>query len=161
MGEQMMIEFRGRITGNAEKHFWKKSRKMVQIPFNLVWLVLLAPVLFITIMKELWTFLVAYGIFLLFINLVILIPKGKKERIAATPKLIYVEDGYIGFATDKWRDQRKITDVKVVRDYGEFYDIIFSFGKVSEYFVCQKDLLSEGTLEEFEALFKCKIERIS
>ena len=155
-----MIEFCGRINGSAEKHFWRKSRRIVQIAFNVVWFVLMVPVLFYSIAKELWYFLVAYGVFLLFINLVIMIPKGKKERMAIVPKLIYIEDGYIEYVSDKSHDRRNIADVKVVRDYGEFYDIAFPFGKVCEYFVCQKDLLSKGTLEKFEELFIGKIERV-
>ena len=31
--------------------------------------------------------------------------------------------------------------------------MVFPFGKVSEKFICQKSLLSEGTLEDFEKLY--------
>ena len=42
-----------------------------------------------------------------------------------------------------------------------FYFIKFPFGKYSDKFICQKSLLTQGTLEEFEALFEGKIERKS
>lgn len=52
-----------------------------------------------------------------------------------------------------------IKDVKNVYDHGEFYDLVFPFGKISGKFICQKNLLTEGTLAEFEALFDGKIVR--
>ena len=57
-------------------------------------------------------------------------------------------------------EYRNIEDVKCVRDFGEFYELVFPFGKISEKFICQKDLLSKGTLAEFEALFGDKILRV-
>ena len=52
-----------------------------------------------------------------------------------------------------------IDDVKKIIDYGEFYDFVFTFSARDIYFVCQKDLLVCGTIEEFESLFEGKIER--
>ena len=54
---------------------------------------------------------------------------------------------------------RDISDVKVVVDWGEWYDIIFYFPYKSVGFICQKDLIVEGTIEEFEKLFEGKIIR--
>ena len=59
--------------------------------------------------------------------------------------------------TDKSEEFRLIADAAKVIDYGDFYYISFPFGKISNNFVCQKDLLTQGTLEEFEALFEGKI----
>ena len=39
---------------------------------------------------------------------------------------------------------------------GTWYKIKFNL-KFNMYFVCQKDLLVEGTLEEFEEIFKDKL----
>ena len=54
-----------------------------------------------------------------------------------------------------------ISDAKQLRDFGEFYEIVFPFGKVSDKFICQKNLLTQGTLEEFEKLFEGKTTRDS
>ena len=35
----------------------------------------------------------------------------------------------------------------------------FIFGKISDKFICQKDLLTKGSLEEFERIFEGKIKR--
>ena len=52
-----------------------------------------------------------------------------------------------------------ISDVKKVVDHGEFYELSFVFGKVSDKFICQKSLLTKGTLEEFKAMFGDKVYR--
>ena len=54
-----------------------------------------------------------------------------------------------------------IGDAKQVRDFGEFYEIVFLFGKISDKFICQKNLLTKGTLEQFESLFNGKLQRIN
>ena len=60
---------------------------------------------------------------------------------------------------EKFTESAAIEDVVKLVDYGEFYDLSFPFGKLNDKFVCQKSLLSKGTLEEFEALFEGKIIR--
>ena len=50
-----------------------------------------------------------------------------------------------------------IYEVKRVYDYGECYYIIYT--DMAQAIICQKDLLKQGTLEEFEALFEGKIKR--
>ena len=52
-----------------------------------------------------------------------------------------------------------IDSVDTVIDYGDWYHLLFNFEDRDTYFVCQKNLLTKGTLEEFEALFDGKIER--
>ena len=108
---------------------------------------------------ESWALILVYiGIYFAVTPLVSLL-RGEKERIAMTPKKIFVQDGYIVCATDKQTEAKEVNAVKAVLDFGEFYDIVFPFGNASEKFVCQKSLLSKGTLEDFEALFEGKIER--
>ena len=52
-----------------------------------------------------------------------------------------------------------LNEVKRVYDYRCWYYLEIDFG--DPYFICQKDLLTEGTLEEFEALFEGKIVRMN
>ena len=54
---------------------------------------------------------------------------------------------------------REIRDVKKVIDEGEWYQIIFYFPYKLAECICQKDLIVEGTIEEFEELFKDYIVR--
>ncbi len=48
-------------------------------------------------------------------------------------------------------------EVKKLVDYGKYYYILY--GGVNRAIICQKDLLVEGTLEEFENIFAGKIVR--
>lgn len=73
--------------------------------------------------------------------------------------MIRIQDNILLSVSDRATESRYIEEVKEVRDYGEYYVLVFPMGKLSEKFVCQKDLLTKGTLEEFEALFEGKIVR--
>lgn len=49
--------------------------------------------------------------------------------------------------------------VKKVLDYGEFYYIMVNRFDFANGVYCQKSLITEGTIEEFEAIFKDKLVR--
>ena len=52
-----------------------------------------------------------------------------------------------------------INEVEEVIEYEEYYHILFN--NFNKNYVCQKDLLTKGTIEEFEALFEGKITRVN
>lgn len=54
---------------------------------------------------------------------------------------------------------KNIQDIKEIWDMGTFYAVIFYFPNMDRRFICQKDLIVEGTIEEFEQLFEDKIVR--
>ena len=85
--------------------------------------------------------------------------KGKKKKESYLPYRIFTDEEYVVCITKKNEEYRLIKDVKLVYDYGEWYEITFPFGKKSSNFIYQKSLLTKGTLEEFEALFEGKIVR--
>lgn len=107
-----------------------------------------------------WGVVIAYLSFYLIFPLLVRIPRSKKEQAAVLPKRIYTERNSIVCVAEKYQERKKIADVKLVRDFGEFYELVFPFGKYSEKFICQKSLLSKGTLKAFEALFPGKIVRM-
>ena len=61
--------------------------------------------------------------------------------------------------TKEFNCHRKISQVKSVIDYGGEYYIKFNFTRNVPVCICQKDLITQGTIEEFEELFKDKIIR--
>lgn len=155
-----MIEFKGYISGTAENHFHKKGRIMGR-NIMLVAVILILPMVFaIEIQALRWVFLMTCLTFAALIPLIVRIPNSKKSQKALLPKQIFIEDEYIVCVADKYEEYKRIDDVIEVRDFGEFYELVFPFGKVSEKFICQKNLLVQGSLEEFEALFDGKIIRI-
>ncbi len=154
-----MIEFKGCITGNAEQYFWKRSRNILRNILITVILVLF-PAFFVTaILVGHLGILIIYALLSASMLLSLLIPKSKKEKNAWLPKRIFTDEEYIVCTSEKYEEFKLIQDASCVIDYGDFYYIVFPFGKISDKFVCQKDLLTQGTLEEFEALFDGKIER--
>lgn len=52
---------------------------------------------------------------------------------------------------------KEVKKIKKVIDNGKYYTVIYS--GLSNAIICQKNLLVEGTLEEFEAIFEGKIKR--
>jgi hypothetical protein len=73
------------------------------------------------------------------------------------PKEIVLYDDYIEMFAEKRASIRYYSDVKKVVDCGNWYHIIFSFPNKDSYFVCQKSLITQGSIEEFETLFAEKI----
>ena len=158
---EYMIDFSGYITGKAEKRFIKKSRELGQNIISVVMLFLFPTACYFTIKVEDSLYIRLFLILFIGLILITYIPKSKKEQKSLTPKRIFTDGESIICVADRYTESRFIDDVKKVKDYGEFYELFFPLGKVSEKFICQKDLLSKGTLEEFEALFDRKIIRMN
>lgn len=154
-----MIEFNGRITGKTEKYYWSRERSFVQNAFIVAYLVLLPFFILIFGYSSNWIPLMILCISFPFIFILVRIPKSKKEIERMIPRRIYVEDEYIICESNAYQEYRAIQDTKKIIDYGEWYSLFFPFGKITAVFVCQKNLLVQGTLEEFEALFEGKIVR--
>lgn len=73
---------------------------------------------------------------------------------------MYIDNDIIISQSNALVEGRTLMDVKEVRDYGDFYYLVFPFGKYSYRFVCQKNLLTQGTLSDFETLFADRIKRM-
>lgn len=153
----MKVEFNGYISGNAEKYFWKKEMRLGQ-NIILISMVLCFPISFI-LSRALNNdyFVIGYLLLVFICPLLCRIPKRKKEKIRYIPYRVYIEDGYIICCTQVQEEVRNLEDVKQVNDFGEWYSLVFHVGKLSNSFICQKDLLSAGTIEEFEKIFANKI----
>lgn len=154
-----MIEFRGYLTGTAEKYLFQKS-KVFALKIILVAAAILFPVfLIIAIDTGVWIFFIIYCVGILTSLVGLCIPQRKKVRRALTPNRIYTDGEYITCVAEKYKEIRFVKDVKVVLDFGEFYELVFYYGKGSQNYICQKDLLRTGSIVKFEKLFKSKIVR--
>lgn len=152
-----MIEFNGYISGAAEKRFWKKN---IQIGQNIMLFgalfMLPGTIAMAYSMRMSIIFYIHFGI-VLAIPILARIPKSKKEKLSLLPRRIYIEDECIVCKKNIGEERKWIEDVKQVWEYDEFYELVFPVGKISPNFICQKNLLSQGTLEQFEALFDGRI----
>ena len=153
-----MIEFDGYISGEALKYFWKKGRYITLYIFSFSLSVLLPAMIYISWALNFYSILIAYSGFSAFMVLLILLWPNQKDEVFI-PKKVFTDNEHIVVIMGKHEEFRLISDATVVKEYDEFYFIEFPFGQKSGNFVCQKSLLTKGTLEEFEALFPGKIER--
>lgn len=158
-----MIEFKGYLTGISQKYFCYQIVKSQQkfILFASI------PALFLIYLFSYlyWGYIVEPKIIILSIILfaiLYMLPRiqTKKEKEKIIPRRVYIENDIITCQSNALVESRTIQDVKEVRDYGDFYYLEFPFGKYSYRFVCQKDLLTQGTLADFEFLFAGKIKKM-
>ena len=153
-----MIEFSGYLSGNAERYFWKRSATLGQILILIGMLVCLPFPLGFVDRSNNWYPVIGYLAFWMFFILIFpFLHKSKKDKEKMLPFKITIQDDYIVVQTKTGSESRKIDEVNVIYDYGEWYAFAFPVGKVSMNFICQKDLLSKGSLKEFEDLFEGKI----
>ena len=69
------------------------------------------------------------------------------------PIKVEIDDEHV--IKEKTKDYKtyRVDEVKRVEDYGDFYRIIFYFPHCDRFCICQKDLITQGTIEEFEEMF--------
>ena len=159
-----MIEFKGYLTGVSQKYFCNQIVKLQRI--FIVFTFIPAMYLILLFSYAYWggSFIdlqTALVILILFVILFML-PKiqTKKEKKKNTPQRVFIENDIIISQSNALVEGRTLMDVKEVRDYGDFYYLVFPFGKYSYRFVCQKNLLTQGTLSDFETLFADRIKRM-
>jgi len=152
-----MIEFTGYLSETARKYYERKCAKNGRNLFVGAMLIVLPFLLIFAYKNSLWSIVPFYIVLMIIVPFLFYIPKRKSEAIKYLPKLIYTEDEYIICVAEKFTEERNMNDVKAVKDHGEFYELIFPFGKVSEKFICQKSLLTKGSLIDFENNFRGKM----
>lgn len=152
-----MIEFKGELSKNCKKFLFKQQTSAQFFASLIVSLIASMIILLIAIPDNL-------NLLLLFVPLALLVgcsllPPGKDSQKSFVPKRIYVdiEEGEIVHECEKLKRSHSIKSVKSITDYGEWYYFEFEFGDRDMYFICQKDLIARGTIEEFENLFQGKI----
>lgn len=157
----IMIEFKGKLADNILKILRKRmvsNQQKTNISFFFFSLPMLIFLLhFIMPLKYIFIILLILAILAAFTPYLIL----KANIIHLVPKCITINDGLIILTTDSLTYSKNIAQVKEVKDYGDYY--AFTFVGIltnSSPYICQKDLLTQGTLADFEALFAGKIKRM-
>ena len=157
-----MIEFNGYLTGTSQKFFCKQIVKLQQkiILFTLIPIFIILMIVFYLVFDVIALYPEVIISEIILSALALLLPniQTKKEKEKITPQKVYIENDMIVSKSNAAVDTRFMKDVKEVRDYDEFY--YFVFKAYSYRFVCQKDLLTQGTIEEFESLFAGKIKKM-
>ena len=151
-----MIEFRGELSEECKRYLLQQQFSMAFIiaPFSLLFeipLVLL--VVSLTQNKLFWLLLP----FLILASFTVGLPPSKKDYSVMMPSRVYIEDELIVSESDRFHHERMVSEVVKVIDWGNFYE--FRFSPRLRGVVCQKDLISSGTLTDFEDMFHDKIIR--
>ena len=155
-----MIEFKGDLTGNARKFLLKEQRKLNLLFIWIVSILLGIGLIVVSILLSLW-FLTGFLFIAGFFLYTYCFTPSKNELKIFMPKRVYIDltENSIVHECEKMERFHMLDSVEKVIDYGDWYYFIFSFEDRDPYFVCQKNLLTQGTIEEFEALFEGKIIR--
>lgn len=85
---------------------------------------------------------------------VVLDPPFKRQKFKIIPTRISINEKEIVAAfPDGSTATEEMKNVKKVIDYGDYYEFVFHV-KSGKYYFCQKNLLSKGTLQDFETMFQ-------
>lgn len=150
-----MIVFRGAVNNNTLKYIYNKMMRLGAIAILSEFIILGFPSILVGILFETWLFF----ILLTFVFLPITFLMAWSTRKDQLPYLIRIDEIEIYAEIGRGAGSRTLDDIKEILDYGDFYDIIFYFPNKVLNCICQKDLIIEGTIEEFEKLFEDKIVR--
>ena len=154
-----MIVFEGQLSKNAQKFFWKQNAKFgerimfIALTMNL-WIVFLLKYIF-----DSYRFAFIFVFLYLATPIFVRLQGWQKDSIKFTPNKIKIEDGYLICRAQVETRTIDFEHIKRVEDHGEWYYFVFCFGHISFSFICQKDLIVEGSIEEFEKIFKDLIVR--
>ena len=150
-----MIKFEGEVSKNVEKFMFRKYTHAMLLAATVAVVLLGIPITIFAITVDL-KFLLFLLIFLVPYVLAFLPIDQEKP----TKAFVDLEEETVVVEGNKFEKFRMISDVSKVEDWGEFYYIVFPSPKKDTSFIFQKDLITQGTIEEFESIFEGKIVRI-
>ena len=150
-----MIRFEGEVSRNVEKFMLRKYTKAMLLAATVAMILLGIPIMIFAITVNLKFLL--FLLILLVPYVVAFIPIDKEKPTRA---FVDLEEGTVVVEGDKFEKFRMIDEVQKVLDYGYFYQIVFYFPHKDDSFIFQKDLIVQGTIEEFENIFEGKIVRV-
>lgn len=160
-----MIEFEGNLSVECKKFVLKKMRKLIgtiAAIVSLILMVLLVAFGFYIGNEFLIKFSILFSVFMVpvFPLMLAFAVTTKKDQLIFLPIKIYIdiEDETIGVVSAKFKDEHATSSVKQIIDHDKWYEVLYFFGEAHTVkTVIQKDLITKGTIEEFEKLFEDKI----
>lgn len=151
-----MIKFQGEISDKNKKFFINKIKIMLFLSFFIPSLLILIPFIILVFIDSILYLSVV--VFLILFPLIFLVIKNKYYE-DMLPNEIIINDNTIICVGEKFRYEMEFTDISKIIDYGDCYKILFKIPCNNQSFICQKDLIVDGSIEEFEIIFKNKIRK--
>ncbi len=153
-----MIVFSGKLNAACVDYILKKEVKIGRISILIVWSVFCIPLVWLAVFYH-PIFALAFVVPVLMLLLTFKRP-SQKDCGKIIPKTIVIqEDGKMTAEGEDFFCTAETENIKKVVDYGEWYQIFFVFPYRNFRFICQKSLLTQGTIEEFEEMFKEQLVR--
>ena len=152
-----MIVFEGKLSEQSKKAINKNLTLLKFVSMIITSVIVAIPITFLVIKDDL-IWVVGYAFIpVLLIGGSLPVPKKNEHLFCPTRILIDSSRNELFVILNYNKITRHFDDVVSVKDFGEYYKIKFKFPHKSIYFLCQKDLIVQGTLEEFETLFQDKL----
>ena len=153
-----MIEFNGELSEECKKFITKLVGKL-NIVGATICLILFGGITVIFALNTSLLVLFFLPVVLFAVITMALPPKttSKEMNDYYYPKKIVIEEDLVW---GEWENQYKefsLDSVSQVIDYGDWYQIHFVLSRPLPPFICQKSLITQGSIEEFETLFAEKI----
>ncbi len=150
-----MIEFTGELTGKSKRCVIRNMRRGLFIASTVVFLLFGIPTVVFAMAYNYLLFLFLIPLGILFLN-----PFCQSDNMKKPFRVkITIENDEVIYEHESVYNSYGINEVEEVVEYDEYYHILFN--NFNKNYVCQKDLLTSGTIEEFEALFEGKITRVN
>ena len=160
-GEWKMIKFKGELSRECKKYMRLRDSLVGVIAAAIGGAVLAAPIiLFVCSFFPPVAGVIVYVLcWLAVVGGAFLAPSLKDiDKIAPHELRIDTEDDLVVIFAQQYTDERSLSKVECIYDLGNWYVFKFSEGpNFPPRFICQKDLIVEGTIEEFEKMFEKKI----
>ena len=154
-----MIKFQGELSPACQDYILKREALTGFIGGSIVFCIGVAITVVLAVKAD-W-------VYALFILLLAVLPfaAGKKPAKKAfgriMPQAVTIAEDVLESEGKEFHYARTITQVKKVVDRGGWYHICFYYPYRNPRFICQKDLIKEGTIAEFEEMFADKLVRKS
>ena len=152
-----MIKFSGEISHKCRKFLINRIKTMTFIASSISSIIFIIPFIFMTMYINI-IFILFIIIFFLF-PLLSFLPPSEKTINKITPSSISINDNLLISKGSNFYYETDISWVTKILDYEDWYYIKFNFLYKNQTYICQKNLLIEGSIEDFENLFKGKIVR--
>lgn len=146
-----MIVFNGELSESNKKFLNRKMKNVSIISTCLLSIILVIPITLAVVFDDtIWA--IAYIIIPALI-LFSVVPTPKKKWDTICPTEISINDETVIIHGETFHQEREISQLKRIIDFGDCYKIEFVFPHKSFSCLCQKNLMVKGTLEEFEKRF--------
>ena len=153
-----MIIFDGKLTGISKKVYINKQLNTMGLLVLFLCSFSIPVFGYLSFLQGfVWRFLVLSIPVIAIAPLIFRLCITKKERERLNLKKVIIHNGDIVAISEKSTVSNRISKAKKVYYCGEYYEIVYPRIYFTSIFVCQKDLISKGTIEEFESIFSGKI----